>query len=158
MKRLVALFLILGCSASQDATPTSTDCGQEAGTLGKVDGGGLAEAPRGLAELPRAYDAGAGVDTCPDVAPPAERKAELQDGGHDVAPEVSRDTAPGVDGGAMDSEPIDGGNDAQCPHPRTIPVAGNCMICGIVGGPCCFEGAPCDEGFACSNFACVVKR
>ncbi len=150
MKRLIALFLIVGCSASQDAAPTPTDCGQEAGTLARVDGGGLAEAPRGLAEAPRAYDAGAGVDTCPDAAPPAERKAELQDGG--------QDTTPGVDGGAMDSEPLDGGNDAQCPMARTIPVAGNCMICGIVGGPCCFNGAPCDEGLTCSNFACVVKR
>lgn len=158
MKALWLLFVFMvACSASKDdGASLGIDCGQEVGTVARVDGGGLAEVQRGV-------DAGAGVDACQDAGKAAERAADLPEGGKDAAPETSQDAGAGVDigaeldGGAFDSQPLDLGTDAQCPNPRTIPIQGNCMICGIVGGPCCFTGAPCDQGFTCSNFACVVK-
>lgn len=152
-RRLWLVLFFAGCSTSQDAGGLGVDCGQEAGTIARLDGGGLAEVPRGL-------DAGAGVDACPDIASPTEH-APAVDVGVDartmtpeVAAEVSRDRAPTVDGGGIDSQPVDLGGDAeQCPNPNTVAVGGNCVRCGDFAGLCC-AGNRCAEG-VCIGSICA---
>ena len=180
-RRLWVVLLLAGCSASQDAGAGFIDCGQEAGTVGtvaRVDGGGLAEAPRG-------FDAGAGVDACPDAASSTERAPAVDvatsrdaKAGVDLATlaEVSRDTGAGLDLGApldlgataevsrdtgagLDlGAPLDLGIDADpCPNPGTVNIDGNCFLCGTVGNVCCKDRA-CAVGLVCNGTAgCAAK-
>ena len=178
MKALWFVVFVAACSAGKDdGTNPGIDCSRETASI--FDGGDLAEATRGLPDLPRAYDAGGSVDACPDTARPAEHTADVSaEVSRDTTPgvdvgtpaevsrdtmpgvdvrtpaEVSHDTTPGVDGGGLDSQAVDLGEDAElCPNPNTVNVEGSCMLCGTLGNFCC-RGNICSTGGSCVNNVC----
>ncbi len=129
MFRLFVLLVVLSaCSTSKDSSPLTMDCGQDVRPSQNIDAKALAEAPVSR------QDAG-GTDILAD---------------NQAAPE--RDSSPLDVGDTLPHQDL-GGDAEQCPLPFTIPIEGNCVICGNLAFYCCRDGS-CKDGATCKNGIC----